>query len=219
MGYSQNCWRRLVVTVIAVLSAAGASAAEIKLGNWNIQTLGYSGDPQTVFAGDYIRQPADFADLRNWRDKVGADVYFLQEVTSPAAINEVFPLSDGWSFCISGQYAADEHLSAGPLCSKSGDIPSKPAGTERRQYTAVAWRSDRLNAGPFTDVQSLNVRSVDTDGTVRDVRWGLDVSLTSGAADLRVLVVHMKSGCFDDPINFRLFTVDPSTTQPTRVPA
>ncbi|WFU07493.1 hypothetical protein QA648_36390 (plasmid) [Rhizobium sp. CB3171] len=110
MRYGQSCWRMLVVTIIAVLSAAGASAAEIKLGNWNIQTLGYSGDPQTVFAGDYIRKPADFADLRNWRDKVGADVYFLQEVTSPAAINEVFPLSDGWSFCISGQYAVDENL-------------------------------------------------------------------------------------------------------------
>ncbi|MER9332119.1 hypothetical protein [Mesorhizobium sp. M0488] len=61
-----------------------------------MQTLLYAGDPVTVFPGDYIRQPQDYADLKAWRDKVGASVFFLQEVSSPAAINEVFPVTDGW---------------------------------------------------------------------------------------------------------------------------
>ncbi|RWI33299.1 MAG: hypothetical protein EOR30_32095 [Mesorhizobium sp.] len=196
--------------------ALPASATELKLGNWNVQTLLYAGDPVTVFPGDYIRQPQDYADLQAWRDKVGASVFFLQEVSSPAAINEVFPIADGWAYCISGQFAADEgSATPGPICTKAGDTPVKPAGSERHQYTAVAWRADAGVTATAADVPQLNVKS-DDGGTIRDVRWGLDVTVTAGATSVRALVVHMKSGCFDDLINFRLFTVDPSTTPPTR---
>ncbi|MGM5058300.1 hypothetical protein ACD589_26985 [Rhizobium sp. 814_E9_N1_1] len=193
------------------------SAADVKLGNWNIQTLTYSGDPHTVFPDDYVRTPSDFADLRRWRDQVGADVYFLQEVTSPAAIDEVFPVAAGWQHCISGQYAKDQGTGSGPVCTTSGNTAAKPTGDARVQYTAVAWRSQAgLNVSPVADYTALNVKSADSDGTIRDLRWGLDVTVAAGSTSLRALVVHMKSGCFDDRVNFRLFTVDPFTTPPAK---
>ncbi|QXC52450.1 hypothetical protein KHC17_25285 (plasmid) [Agrobacterium salinitolerans] len=210
--------RSALFAVAAFLgSTSGSLATDLKLGNWNIQTLVYAGDPHTVFPDDYVRNATDFADLKHWRDLAGADVYFLQEVSSPAAINEVFPTSEGWEYCISGQFAKDEATGTGPVCTKSGTSPAKPAGTTRSQYTAVAWRTQAgVKIGPVEDYSALNVKSVDNDGTIRDVRWGLDVSLSAGSTSLRVLVVHMKSGCFDDRVNFRLFTVDPATTPPVK---
>lgn len=199
------------------LVAGSALATDVKLGNWNIQTLTYSGDPQTVFPDDYVRTPTDFADLRRWRDLVGADVFLLQEVTSPAAIDEVFPVTDGWQHCISGQYAKDQGNDTGPICTLTGATAPRPLGDSRAQYTAVAWRNQAdLHVGPVADYAALNVKSADNDGTIRDLRWGLDVTVSAGSTDLRILVVHMKSGCFDDRINFRLFTVDPATTAPMK---
>ncbi|MBP1861570.1 hypothetical protein [Rhizobium herbae] len=209
----------LKIAVITLLCAVGSSAtaADVKLGNWNIQTLTFAGDPHTVFPDDYVRKTADFSDLRLWRDQAGGDVFFLQEVTSPAAIDAVFPVSEGWQHCISGQYALDQGAVSMPACTRSDETASKPLGDSRSQYTAVAWRNQAgVNVGPVADYATLNVKSADGDGTIRDLRWGLDVTVVAGAARLRVLVVHMKSGCFDDRINFRLFTVDPATTAPQK---
>jgi hypothetical protein len=204
--------------LIALTTTAAAVAADFKMANWNIQTLVYAGDPHTVFPDDHVRTAADFADLRAWRDKVDAPVFFLQEVSSPAAIDEVFPIADGWEHCISGQFADDEKLSStGPICTKAGDVSIKPAGTTRAQYTAVAWRpSAGVSLGGIADVADLNVRSDDGAAGIRNVRWGLDVTLQIGGRSVHALVVHLKSGCFDDFLNFRLFTVDPATTPPER---
>lgn len=73
-----------------------------------------------MFPDDHVRTATDFADLRRWRDQAGADIYFLQEVTSPAAINEVFPTAEGWQHCISGQFAKDEAIGEGPVCTAEG---------------------------------------------------------------------------------------------------
>ncbi|MER9446753.1 hypothetical protein [Mesorhizobium sp. M0254] len=209
--------RLAAVSVAMLIACIGqVSAAQIRIANWNIQTLVYAGDPHTVFPSDHVRQPGDFADLRAWRDKVDAPVFFLQEVTSPAALDEVFPVVNGWEHCISGQFAEDEKLAPGPICTKAGGTLVKPAGETRTQYTGVAWRpSAGVSIDSVVDVADLNVRSDDNDG-IRNVRWGLDVTLHSGGTALRVLIVHLKSGCFDDFMDFRFFTVDPATTSPER---
>ncbi|MER9758275.1 hypothetical protein NKJ46_34000 [Mesorhizobium sp. M0166] len=196
--------------IVSISNAAGATLA-----NWNVQTLTYNGDPITVFPGDFHREDVDFKDLRRWRDLVAADVYFLQEVTSPAAIDEVFPVVEGWRHCISGQYAKAEGLPIKPVCSGPGDTPHKPTGPTRAQYTAVALRA----GSPFSildtaDDPALNVKSLD-GGVERDIRWGLEVTLGFGEAKLRVLVVHLKSGCFDDQIKQSLWLnppVDPPSS-------
>ncbi len=87
-----------------------AAAADLTIANWNIQTLPHPADTVTVFPDDHRRTAADFADLRRWRDLAAADIYLLQEVTSPAAIDAIFPVAEGWSHCIGGQYAEKEGL-------------------------------------------------------------------------------------------------------------
>lgn len=187
--------RLALLAVAAALTLTSTTsmvaAADFKIANWNIQTLVYAGDTHTVFPGDYVRTQADFADLRVWRDKVDAPVFLLQEVSSPAAINEVFPVADGWQHCISGQFADDEKLAVpGPVCTKSGETPAKPAGDTRAQYTAVAWKpSAGVTLASVVDFADLNVKSDDGSAGVRNVRWGLDATFQFNGKSLRALVV------------------------------
>lgn len=207
-------WLTCLVAAFSAL-ANSSHAMEIRIANWNIQTLTYPGDPVTVFPGDYKRTDTDFTDLRQWRDMVGADVFFLQEVTSPAAIDSVFPARQGWTHCVSGQYSGGEPVTAKPICTAAGAVADMPSGPHRAQYTAVAIRpGSPVHIASIADVPSLNVKSKD-NGQVRDVRWGLDVTLIAGDLNLRTLVVHLKSGCFDDFINRTNWEVDPETTEPT----
>ena len=135
--------------VVGLMQVLPSSAEDIKFGNWNIQTLVHPSDTITVFLDDHVRKAADFADLRRWRDLVGADVYFLQEVTSPAAIDAVFPVADGWSHCVSGQYAELENLpDPGPVCSDSDSTPALPAASERQQFAGIAVRQPRALPSP-----------------------------------------------------------------------
>jgi len=202
--------RHLAMAAALFLSGIpAAQAADVTLANWNIQTLTYPADPKTVFPDDYRRTQSDYEDLIRWRDRTGAAVFLLQEVTSPAAIDAIFPAADGWTHCISGQYAAAEGLPPGSLCTRPGQAAHKPMGEGRAQYTAVAIRPGAaVTLGTVSDYADLNVRSLD-DGVERDLRWGLDVSLTAGGETLRVLVVHMKSGCFDDFIRRNLWETAP----------
>jgi hypothetical protein len=168
-----------------------------------------------VFADEYDRQDADYQDLRKWADLTGADVYFLQEVTSPAALDEVFPLSAGWQYCISGQFALNEgQTTPGPSCFKAGETPTKPQAATRTQYTAVAIRSTgSTSIISAQDLSELNVKTID-NGITRDVRWGLDVTLSINTTPMRFLVVHLKSGCFDEFIDRKTWLTDPTGLTP-----
>lgn len=207
--------RLVCIMLIGMVSPIQAAAADFTLGNWNIQTLVYPGDPKTVFPDDHIRSQQDYADLVRWRDAVSADVLFLQEVTSPAALDAVFPVAEGWEHCISGQFAEAEGQNIAPVCTRNGMTALKPTAATRVQYPAVALRpSSQLKLISAADYKPLDV-TFDDNGTIRRIRWGLDVTIQSPAGPtLRVLDVHLKSGCFDDFISFRLWNTDPATGQP-----
>ncbi|WP_261316712.1 hypothetical protein [Rhizobium leguminosarum] len=207
--------RSICIMLISIVLPMPAVAAEFTLGNWNIQTLVYPGDPKTVFPDDHIRSSEDYADLKHWRDAVSADVMFLQEVTSPAALDTVFPVAEGWEHCISGQFAEAEGQTIAPVCTKSGMTAVKPTTATRVQYPAVALRPNaELEIISAADYKPLDV-TFDDNGTIRRIRWGLDLTIRSPAGStLRVLDVHLKSGCFDDFISFRLWNTDPAAGQP-----
>jgi len=40
----------------------------------------------------------------------------VQEVTNATTLNEVFPTSCGWEYCISGHFAKDEAIGARAVC-------------------------------------------------------------------------------------------------------
>lgn len=208
--------RSICIMLISMVLPMQTEAAEFTLGNWNIQTLVYPGDPKTVFPDDHVRSSQDFADLKHWRDAVSADVIFLQEVTSPAALDAIFPVAQGWEHCISGQFAEAEGQNITHVCTKSDMTAVKPTTATRVQYPAVALRPEsRLKITAAVDYKPLDV-TFDDNGTIRRIRWGLDVTIQAPAGStLRVLNVHLKSGCFDDFISFRLWNTDPATGQPS----
>jgi hypothetical protein len=82
---------RVLVALTIVAACPQVGTAQVIVGSWNIQTLATNG---VVFPDDYQRNDADFALLRAARDKLGADVLALEEVTSPYAVAKVFPLAN-----------------------------------------------------------------------------------------------------------------------------
>jgi hypothetical protein len=187
----------------------------IRLANWNIQTLTVPGE--RVFADALeteLRTEADFQRLRQVRDAIAADVFVLQEISSLRALAKIFPTSE-WQLCFSGQYDADlaglgpyydrQYLSGiAPTCVSDGDdtlLPDPPAGELRRQYLAFAIRKDsKASLRSITDLPSLSKPGEDAQGDgviVRGVRWGLSAVINTPGGGIRILNVHLKSGCFD----------------------
>ena len=200
---------RALFALAFTITVSSSVGAQIVVGSWNIQTLATNG---VVFPGDYQRTDSDFALLRMARDKIGADVLALEEVTSPHAVSKVFPLSE-YVICFSGQYDADAAglaphyppASLGnikPTCyDTQTTLPDPPAGQPRKQYVAiVVRRASGVAAQSIVDVPGLGLAVEEEDHqthkmVIRNVRWGLDATLTKGATKFRLLAVHMKSGC------------------------
>ncbi|MQR98959.1 endonuclease/exonuclease/phosphatase family protein [Gluconobacter aidae] len=67
------------------------------------------------------------------------------------------------------------------------------------QRVGVAVRRD-LRVTVNDEVSDLNVARPDAP---HQLRGGLDVSISDGQATLRLLVVHLKTGCWDQPLNQR----------------
>ncbi|WP_372399750.1 endonuclease/exonuclease/phosphatase family protein [Azospirillum sp. HJ39] len=199
----------LLVLMIA-LGGFGPTRADVVLGSWNIRTLATNG---TVFPDDVPRTDADFALLRTARDRLGADVIALQEVTSPHAVAKVFPASD-YVICFSGQYDADEAGLAPwyppeklggikPTCygDANAPFPDPTAGAPRKQYVAVVVRrASGMVVESVRDVPELGLtveeENRDTKQMeIRSVRWGLEATLAGDRKRFRLLAVHLKSGC------------------------
>lgn len=214
------------------------------LATWNIQTLATAG--RKVFDKSAARKAQDYEDLRIVERAIGADVYALEEVTSPAAIALVFPLAE-FAICISGQWTADARnlgpiydFSAiatsdiKPLCfdDPAAALPDtavtpglSPGDVDPLlgQYTGVAVRKkSKVKLDAVADLARLGIAQNDKDNAgnfvVRKVRWGLDATLSSGGSSFHLLTVHMKSGCFDGFLtpDFWNVAVDPWKVAPKK---
>ena len=71
------------------------------------------------------------------------------------------------------------------------------SGDDIAQHTALAVRQGlRIRRNP--DVAALALSPAVTQHRLRS---GLDVTILTGGADLRILVVHFKTGCWDNPLS------------------
>ncbi len=199
----------ILMASLCLLLQSRPSYADIILTSWNIQTLATNG---VVFENDFRRTEPDFALLRQARDRVGADVIALEEVTSPHAVSMVFPLSE-YIICFSGQYDADAaglapHYPADklgvikPNChDKATSLPDPPSGTLRKQYVAVVIkRAAGIAVEAVSDLPQLGLAVEEEDRVthqmeIRNVRWGLAATLKKDNKTFRLLAVHLKSGC------------------------
>ena len=160
-------------------AAAGAVApAPLKLASWNFEHLAAKdGD------GCRPRTEADYAKLRTYVDRLGADVVAFAEVENKRAAERVFT-TDRYRVVI------ERREPKGPATTCGGDSKQR----FEAQKTGFAVRRD-LKFRRSADLTALQL------GDSR-LRGGVDIVLRQ-ATPLRLLAVHLKSGCFkgDDPAN------------------
>ncbi len=162
--------RRMIAAALSLLLLAGTAAAkDIRLTTWNVGWLTDRAASVEVGQGRrpiYQRTADDYARLRGYVEQLRPDILALQEVDGAGAAAH---LADPEKFHI--------------LTTDEDDI----------QRPALAVRKGR----GVTVTQNPDLIALDLlDGHPRSLRRGLDATVTIGKATLRILVVHLKSGCF-----------------------
>jgi endonuclease/exonuclease/phosphatase family metal-dependent hydrolase len=167
--------------VIVLLMIAGCAtrapqqeqpAPTLKVATWNIEHLAEANG-----LGCQPREEHDYADLRRYAQQLDADVVAFEEVENRAAAARVFPPD---------QY--DILMSTRPQSERSGycDRERNEGPTLRTQDVGFAIRKGvAYQRNP--DLSKLGLGNP-------DLRWGVDITLT-GPQPLRLLAVHLKSGC------------------------
>ena len=164
------------ISALVVAGCAGQDETQrvggIKLATWNLEHLAEA-DGQ----GCRPRTEADYAKLRSYAERLGADVIAFQEVETAAAAARVFDPTK-YEIVMSGQ----------PYPPPSGKCGGDSAQTFLPQRTGFAIRKGIT----FKVNPPLEALNVNRDGG--PLRWGVDVTL-DGKEPLRLLGVHLKSGC------------------------
>lgn len=186
-----------VLPMIVVWAASPAQAQDLRVATWNIQTLTTG---KKVFPTQgFVRTQPDLDFLANFGTGIAADAIALQEIASPAAVAQVFPVSE-WTICISGQFfEAYPSLGHPPQadCFDAAPLPDTPASEPlARQFTAIAVRRSAGFSVSVSDAAQFGVLHRESDGEVRPVRWGLVATLQKDNRTFTLLNVHLKSGCF-----------------------
>jgi len=162
---------RLILIALALGSAVTSEANALKLASWNMEHLADSDGE-----GCRPRQAADYLALRRHADRLAADVIAVQEVENEQALARVFD-PEIWSF----EVARNPDQEAPRPCAGTAD---KTIITQRAGF--VIKKHVKYSRNP--DLTALDV------GDANRHRYGVDITLEAGAP-LRLLSVHLKSGC------------------------
>ena len=154
---------------VALLAALPTWGAEFKLATWNLNWFTLRPAHDAALPADVPpRVPADFVALRGYADKLAADVVAFEEVDGAGAAATLFDPA---------RYT---------IVTIHQDVVQQVGLAVRRPIEV------RQNA----DIEALDV---EPPGAVHHLRHGLDATLIfPGGASLRVLAVHLKTGCHTD---------------------
>jgi hypothetical protein len=148
-GTTEASMRRTAVLTAAILTLVPlfpAAAETVRVATWNLANLHHVvGEP--LRPGAVARTEADYALLREYRDRLGADLVAFQEVNGPKAAALVFPPSD-WELLVDGRYVDDL------VTGRDSD----------RIYTGFAVRRGVFDALSKRDVRELSVTHAPTAG-------------------------------------------------------
>ena len=175
MGISERARRAIAVSSLAMLVfvlACPAGALELRIAAWNLEHLDDANG-----AGCVGRTDADYTALAERIDSLGVDVLAFQEVENAAAAERVFD-AERWSVEVS----ARPSTGTGPPCNEN------PDARLGHLATGIAVR-EGLDYTRHDDFSALA-------GGNRYLRWGTDITVTRDGQALRVLSVHLKSGCW-----------------------
>ena len=163
----------MALSMLALAPLAG-HAGELRVAAWNLEHLDDSGGDGCVG-----RNSADYAALTRRIQELDADVVAFQEVENAAAAHRVFPASD-WHI----------ELSRRPSMGRSRACWGKPEARLGHLATGFAVGNGiayRRNA---------DLRALGAGGAFQ--RWGTDITLTVDGRQLRLLSVHLRSGCWGE---------------------
>lgn len=169
--------RSIVLMLALLLAACGPTRPDagksLKIATWNLEHLA-----ETDGLGCEPRHEADYAALRDYATRLDADVIAFQEVESRRAAERVFT-PDHYVVLMSERPGGVRH----GFCRR--DATDGP--TIRKQDVGFAIRKG-VPYRRHADVVALGVGNP-------DLRWGVDVSVGEGKRAVRLLGVHLKSGC------------------------
>ena len=157
---------------LALLLASPGAAFELRIVTWNLEHLA-----DTNGEGCVGRTDADYSALAERIDALGADIIAFQEVENSAAAERVFD-PERWSVEVSSR----------PIPVSDTACRGRPEALLGHLATGIAVRKGweyRRN----TDFSALA-------GGNPFLRWGTDLTVQRGGRELRVLSVHLKSGCW-----------------------
>ena len=167
--------RRVSVWLLAVACfafAAPAGALGLRVAAWNLEHLDDANG-----AGCVGREDGDYTVLGERIDALGADVVAFQEVENAAAAKRVFD-PERWSVEVSSR---------------------PPTGYGRTCYDRPRQRLGHLATG-IAVREGIEYRRNDDFSALAGgnpyLRWGTDITLVRDGQELRVLSVHLKSGCW-----------------------
>lgn len=149
---------------------AEESALNLRVGTWNLEHLDDSNGEGCVG-----RSNDDYVALAQRIEDLGLDVLAFQEVENLAAARRVFP--EKWNIEISNR-----PIVSGPPCRENRN------NRLGHLATGIAVR-DGLEYHRNPDLMDLDVGHPSR-------RWGTDITIIVDNEELRLLSVHLKSGCW-----------------------
>ncbi len=151
-------------------SIGTAQSRAIRVATWNMEHLAEANE-----VGCRPRTDADYARMKRDAAALNADVIAFQEVETKAAAERVFDPA-----------LYDVVISGRPMSGRGGACNGKSGLSIRQQDVGFAIRKGvKWTRNP--DVQALGLGNP-------DLRWGVDITVR-GSTPLRLLAVHLKSGC------------------------
>lgn len=157
---------------LALLLASPASALELRAATWNLEHLA-----DENAEGCVGRTDLDYTALAERIDALGADVIAFQEVENTAAAERVFD-EERWNVEVSSRPSTG----TGPACR------GRPEAHLGHLATGIAVRAG-LEYRRNPDFSAVA-------GGDSFLRWGTDITVMRDGRELRVLSVHLKSGCW-----------------------
>ncbi len=145
-------------------------ARDLAVASWNLEHLA-----EQDGVGCRPRGEDAYAALRRYAERLDADVIAFQEVENAAAAARVFP-PDRYVVVMSKR----------PDSARGGDCRGAPGQQIRKQDVGFAVRKG-LTVRRNRDVKAIGMGDP-------DLRWGVDITIM-GRRPLRLLNVHLKSGC------------------------
>ncbi len=160
--------------LVLLLGSPTGVAGELRIAAWNLEHL-----DDTEGAGCVGRNSADYAALVRRIEELDAGVVAFQEVENAAAAHRVFPASD-WHIEISRR----------PPMARSRACRDKPEARLGHLATGFAIRRG------IAYRRNVDLRTPGTGDAFQ--RWGADVTVTADGRQLRLLSVHLRSGCWGE---------------------